>query len=56
MENVARWTLTAADPQRVPRPNAEVRLAMLRTALGGRRAAAMTPRSSCCAPSCRRPP
>ena len=34
MENVVRWTLAGTDPQRVPRPNAEARLAMLRTALG----------------------
>jgi AcrR family transcriptional regulator len=34
MENVVRWTLAAADPQRVPRPNVQARLAMLRTALG----------------------
>jgi hypothetical protein len=27
--------LAATDPQRVPRPNVEARLAMLRTALGG---------------------
>ena len=36
MENVIRWTLAATDPQRVPRPNVQARLAMLRTALGGR--------------------
>jgi AcrR family transcriptional regulator len=35
MENVIRWTLAATDPQRVPRPNVQARLAMLRTALGG---------------------
>ena len=46
---MAQWTLAVADSQRVARPNAEARPAMLRTALGGRRAAAMTPRSSCCA-------
>ena len=34
MENVIRWTLAATDPQRVPRPNVQARLAMLRTALG----------------------
>jgi len=34
LENVVRWTLAATDPQRVPRPNVAVRLAMLRTALG----------------------
>ena len=34
MENVIRWTLAATDPQRVPRPNTEARLAMLRAALG----------------------
>jgi AcrR family transcriptional regulator len=34
MENVIRWTLAAADPQRVPRPNVQARLDMLRTALG----------------------
>jgi len=34
MENVVRWTLAATDPQRVPRPNVQARLAMLRTALG----------------------
>jgi AcrR family transcriptional regulator len=33
MENVVRWTLAATDPERVPRPNVAVRLAMLRTAL-----------------------
>jgi AcrR family transcriptional regulator len=35
MENVVRWTLASTDPQRVPRPNVQARLAMLRTALGG---------------------
>jgi hypothetical protein len=35
MEKVVRWTLAATDPQRLPRPNVEARLAMLRTALGG---------------------
>jgi len=34
MENVLRWTLAATDPQRVPRPNVQARLDMLRTALG----------------------
>lgn len=34
MENVIRWTLAATDPERVPRPNVQARLAMLRTALG----------------------
>jgi AcrR family transcriptional regulator len=34
MENPIRWTLAAPDPERVPRPNVEARLAMLRTALG----------------------
>jgi AcrR family transcriptional regulator len=33
MENTVRWTLAAPDPQRVPRPNVQNRLAMLRTAL-----------------------
>jgi AcrR family transcriptional regulator len=33
MENVVRWTLAAPDPERVPRPNVQARLAMLRTAL-----------------------
>ena len=33
-ENTIRWTLAGTDPQRVPRPNAQARLAMLRTALG----------------------
>jgi len=32
-ESVVRWTLAAPDPDRVPRPNAAARLAMLRTAL-----------------------
>jgi hypothetical protein len=32
-EPVVRWTLAAPDPDRVPRPNAGDRLAMLRTAL-----------------------
>jgi AcrR family transcriptional regulator len=36
MENSVRWTLAAPDPERVPRPNAQARLAMLRTALGDR--------------------
>jgi len=34
LENVIRWTLAATDPERVPRPNVQARLAMLRTALG----------------------
>jgi AcrR family transcriptional regulator len=34
MENVIRWTLAATDPERVPRPNVQARLAMLRAALG----------------------
>jgi AcrR family transcriptional regulator len=34
LENLVRWTLAATDPQRIPRPNVEARLAMLRTALG----------------------
>lgn len=34
LENSVRWTLAAPDPERVPRPNAGARLAMLRTALG----------------------
>ncbi len=34
MEPVVRWTLAAPDPERVPRPNVEARLAMLRAALG----------------------
>jgi AcrR family transcriptional regulator len=33
IENTVRWTLAAPDPQRVPRPNVQARLAMLRTAL-----------------------
>jgi len=33
METVVRWTLAAPDPQHVPRPNAQARLALLRTAL-----------------------
>jgi AcrR family transcriptional regulator len=33
MENTVRWTLAAPDPERVPRPNVQARLAMLRTAL-----------------------
>jgi AcrR family transcriptional regulator len=36
MENSIRWTLAAPDPQRVPRPNAQAHVAMLRTALGDR--------------------
>ena len=36
MENVIRWTLAATDPQRGPRPNAQTRLDMLRTALGSK--------------------
>jgi AcrR family transcriptional regulator len=35
MENVIRWTLAAADPERVPRTNVQARLDMLRTALCG---------------------
>jgi AcrR family transcriptional regulator len=35
MENVIRWTLAATDPARVPRPNVQARLDMLRSALGG---------------------
>jgi len=35
IENVVRWTLAATDPERVPRPNVEARLALLRGALGG---------------------
>jgi len=35
MENLIRWTLAATDPARVPRPNVQARLDMLRTALGG---------------------
>jgi AcrR family transcriptional regulator len=34
LESVIRWTLAATDPERVPRPNVQARLAMLRTALG----------------------
>jgi len=34
LENVVRWTLAATDPERVPRPNVQTRLDMLRTALG----------------------
>jgi AcrR family transcriptional regulator len=34
MENPVRWVLAAPDLERVPRPNVEARLAMLRTALG----------------------
>jgi AcrR family transcriptional regulator len=34
MENVVRWTLAATDPQRVPRPNVQARMDMLRAALG----------------------
>jgi AcrR family transcriptional regulator len=33
IEATIRWTLAAPDPERVPRPNAQARLAMLRTAL-----------------------
>ena len=33
MEGVVRWTLAAPDPDGVPRPNVDARLAMLRTAL-----------------------
>jgi len=33
MESTVRWTLAAPDPERVPRPNVQARLAMLRTAL-----------------------
>ena len=35
LESVVRWTLAGADPERVPRPNVQARLDMLRTALGG---------------------
>jgi AcrR family transcriptional regulator len=35
IESVVRWTLAATDPQRVPRPNVQARLALIRTALGG---------------------
>ena len=34
MESVVRWTLAATDTERVPRPNVEARLALLRGALG----------------------
>jgi len=34
MENVVRWTLAATDPERIPRPNVQARLDLLRTALG----------------------
>jgi AcrR family transcriptional regulator len=34
MENLIRWTLAATDPARVPRPNVQARLDMLRAALG----------------------
>jgi AcrR family transcriptional regulator len=33
IENTVRWTLAAPDPERVPRPNSQARLGMLRTAL-----------------------
>ena len=33
-ENTVRWTLAGTDPARIPRPHAQDRLAMLRTALG----------------------
>lgn len=33
IEPTVRWTLAAPDPERVPRPNADARIAMLRTAL-----------------------
>jgi len=33
-ENIIRWTLAATDPDRIPRPHAQARLDMLRTALG----------------------
>ncbi len=39
MENLIRWTLASTDPARVPRPNVQARLDMLRTALGGQAAA-----------------
>jgi len=39
MEGLIRWTLAATDPARVPRPNVQARLDMLRTALGGQPAA-----------------
>jgi AcrR family transcriptional regulator len=35
IESVVRWTLAATDPQQVPRPNVQARLALIRTALGG---------------------
>jgi AcrR family transcriptional regulator len=35
LENVVRWTLAGAEGERMPRPNVEARLDMLRTALGG---------------------
>jgi len=34
LENLVRWTLAGTDPQRVPRPNVQARLEMLRAALG----------------------
>jgi len=34
-ESTVRWTLAAPDPERVPRPHAQARLGMLRTALRG---------------------
>lgn len=34
LESTIRWTLAAPDPQRVPRPNSDARLDMLRAALG----------------------
>ena len=34
MENLIRWTLASTDPERVPRPNVQARLDMLRDALG----------------------
>ena len=33
IEPTVRWTLAAPDPERIPRPNADARIAMLRTAL-----------------------
>jgi AcrR family transcriptional regulator len=33
IESTVRWTLAAPDPERVPRPNVQARLTMLRTAL-----------------------
>jgi AcrR family transcriptional regulator len=36
LENVVRWTLASTDRERVPRPNVEARLDMLRAALGDR--------------------